>query len=224
MSSDAEVQFVLKTILDQKKDSPLSMAFQNAGVFDVGNITSLTDRAIDRLKYQDTAFSPPINEELGLGYQQLIRVFSAFIETKNDEGDPIHLDLQNKCTKAEFDEYRLVGFAKYVGVHQGPAPTSVLPKALAGCTFPAKVRDPVLEFKKGIKRDLASFTVMKENKQWDSVHRTLKSQTSYQDVADVIDPSYVLQTVEDIALFEEKQKYMYSVLDIHVFYLFIIHG
>ena len=74
-------------------------------------------------------------------------------------------------------------------MHQGPALTSVIPKTLAGGTFPAKVRDPVLEFKKGIKRDPASFNVMKENKQWDSIHRTLKSQTSYQDVAEVIDPS-----------------------------------
>jgi hypothetical protein len=79
--------------------------------------------------------------------------------------------------------------------------------------FPPKVRDLVLEFKKGIKREPASFTVLKDNKQWDSVHRTLKAQTCDQDVDDVLNPCYVPNTAEDIALFDEKQKYMYSVLE-----------
>jgi hypothetical protein len=70
--------------------------------------------------------------------------------------------------------------------------------------FSPKVRDLVLEFEKGIKRDPASFTVLKDNKQWDSVHRTLKAQTCYQDVDDVLNPCYVPNTAEDIALFDEK--------------------
>jgi hypothetical protein len=80
--------------------------------------------------------------------------------------------------------------------------------------FPPKVRDIFLKFKKGIKREPASFTVLKDNKQWDSVHRTLKAQTCYQDVDDVLNPCYVVpNAAEDIALFDKKQKYMYSVLE-----------
>jgi hypothetical protein len=83
--------------------------------------------------------------------------------------------------------------------------------------FPHRVvQDLVLEFKKGIKLDPASFAVLKDNKQWDSVHRTLKAQTAcYQDVDDVLDLSYVPSTAEDIVLFEEKQKYMYWVQASH---------
>jgi hypothetical protein len=54
---------------------------------------------------------------------------------------------------------------------------------------------------------------LKDNKQWDSVHRTLKAQSCYQNVDDVLDPKYVPNTAEGIALFDEKQKYMYSVLE-----------
>jgi hypothetical protein len=54
---------------------------------------------------------------------------------------------------------------------------------------------------------------MKDNKQWDNVHRTLKAQTCYQDVDDVLNPTYAPQTTQDIELFAEKQKYMYSVLE-----------
>jgi hypothetical protein len=65
--------------------------------------------------------------------------------------------------------------------------------------FPPRVRDLVLEFKKGIKLDLSSFAVLKGNKRWDSVHRTLKAQTAcYQDVDGVLDLSYVPSTAEDI--------------------------
>ena len=89
------------------------------------------------------------------------------------------------------------------------------PPSATGSSFAPKPRALVLEFKKGIKPDPASFTIMKDNKQWDSVHRTLKAQTNYQDVADVLDPNYVPKSTEDIALlFDEKQKNtMSSVLD-----------
>ena len=118
---------------------------------------------------------------------------------------------RTSTTKADFDEYRLSGFAVYAGMKHVPTLTMTPPSA-TGSSFAPKPRDLVLEFKKGIKRDPASFTIMKDNKQWDSVHRTLKAQTNYQDVADVLDPNYLPKLTEDIALFDEKQKYMYSVL------------
>jgi hypothetical protein len=98
---------------------------------------------------------------------------------------------------------------------QAPTPMAV---TLGGNTggntlLPSRVRDCVLEFKKGINRDPAYFTVLKDNKQWDSDHQTLKAQTCYQYVDDILDPNYVPTTAEDIALFDEKQKYMYSVLE-----------
>jgi hypothetical protein len=54
---------------------------------------------------------------------------------------------------------------------------------------------------------------MKENKQWDSVHHMLEAQACYQDVDNILDPCYRPTTAEDIALFAEKQKYMYSVFE-----------
>jgi hypothetical protein len=70
-----------------------------------GGITSLTDQAIDRLKHWDDSSGKPVNEELGHGYQQLIRFFNAFLLTKNDEGKRIHEDWQNLTMTAEFQEF-----------------------------------------------------------------------------------------------------------------------
>jgi hypothetical protein len=80
--------------------------------------------------------------------------------------------------------------------------------------FPLRVQDLVLEFKMGIKLDPASFAVLKDNNQWDdSIHRPSKAQTAwYQDVDDVLDLSYAPSTSEDNVVFQEKQKYMYSLV------------
>ena len=89
------------------------------------------------------------------------------------------------------------------------AATSIRQGASGSSTFPIKPGYLVFEFKKWIKHDPAAFTVLKNNKQRDSVRRRLNAQVSYQDVAEVLDPNYKPQTTkEDILLFEEKQKYM----------------
>jgi hypothetical protein len=92
MASDTDFQFIMGTVIGQKQDSPLFKALEKAGIPDVGGITSLTDRVIDRLKYRDDSSGTPVTEELGHGYQQLIRCFNKFVLMKNDEGNPIHGD------------------------------------------------------------------------------------------------------------------------------------
>jgi hypothetical protein len=134
---------------------------------------------------------------------------------KNDIGDPIYGDWQNLAKKDEFNEFRIIGFASYTVTQIVPPATLSSPGigTSGNTSFTTKVCDGVFEFKKGIRRDPASFTVMKESKQWDSVHRMLKAQACYQDVDDILHPCYRPTTTEDIALFAEKQKYMYSVFE-----------
>jgi hypothetical protein len=108
--------------------------------------------------------------------------------------------------------------AEDIVLTQALAPMMVTPggHTRGNTPFPPRVWDVVLEFKKGIKLDPASFAVLNDNKQWDYVHRTLKAQKAcYQDVDDALDLTYVPSTAEDIVLFEEKQKYMYSVQASH---------
>jgi hypothetical protein len=95
----------------KKQDSPLFKALEKAGISDVGGITSLTNQAIDRLKYQDDSSGTPIDKELGHGYQQLICCFNAFALMKNDEGKRIHGDWQNLTMTAKFQEFRIANFA-----------------------------------------------------------------------------------------------------------------
>ena len=100
---------------------------------------------------------------------------------------------------------------------QTPAPMTATAPGGHTCgntPFSPRVQDLVLEFKKGIKLVLEPFAELKDNKQWDSVHWTLKAhQTAcyHQDVDAFLHLSYVPNTAEDTVLFEEKQKYMYLV-------------
>jgi hypothetical protein len=51
MASETDFQFIMGTVLGQKQDSPIFKALEKAGITDIGGITSLTNQAIDRLKY-----------------------------------------------------------------------------------------------------------------------------------------------------------------------------
>ncbi|HEY9711418.1 MAG TPA: hypothetical protein V6D48_24640 [Oculatellaceae cyanobacterium] len=54
---------------------------------------------------------------------------------------------------------------------------------------------------------------MKDDASWDNWNQGTKAQANAQDVADVLDPLYKPSTPEEIALFLEKQKFMYAVFE-----------
>jgi hypothetical protein len=106
MASDTYFLFIVGTVLGQKQDSPLFNALKKAGITGVGGITSLTNQAIGRLKYQNDSSGTPIKEGLGHGYQQLLGYFNPFVLMKNDEGTQIHGDWQNLTMRtAGFQEF-----------------------------------------------------------------------------------------------------------------------
>jgi hypothetical protein len=169
------------TVLGQKQDSPLcNKALEKVGITGVGGITSLTDWVIGRLKYRDDSSGTPINKELGHGYQQLIHCFNAFVLMKNDEGNSIHGDWQTLTVIAKFQEFWIIGFASYT-VTQAPPPTMVTPGGPnhGNTPFPRRVRDLVLEFKKGIKRDPVIFCYIERQQAMGLCSWTLKAHTCY---------------------------------------------
>jgi hypothetical protein len=74
-------------------------------------------------------------------------------------------------------------------------------------------RDPNAEFKKGIRHDALSFLVYKDEKLWDTWQQSTLAQVRAQDVAEVLDATYVSTLPKDIALFAKKQEFMYAVFE-----------
>ena len=71
----------------------------------------------------------------------------------------------------------------------------------------------VSEFKKSIKRDLASYPTLKDQKHWNSWNRAMIAQARTHNVSEVFDRNYVplATNVEDVELFQQKQGFIYTV-------------
>jgi hypothetical protein len=214
MTTLSDYDFILYKVLGQKVDSPTSKALAKAGIDDVGGITTLSVGRIEKLKFMEGTGASATQQALPDGYQQLLLCFQAFVKTKISQGIEVYKNWQTLITKDDFDEFRLSVYDPNDLTRQIATPSST-PGASTGSNLPftPRARDPVAEWKKGVKRDSSSFTVLKDNKQWDSVYRTLKAQANCQDVQQVLDPNYKPQTVEERDLFNEKQKFMYSVFE-----------
>jgi hypothetical protein len=74
-------------------------------------------------------------------------------------------------------------------------------------------RDAVADFKRGIKRDLSQFPILKDDKQWDGWNHSHIAQARAKCVVDVMNSEYKPTTTEDKALFEVKQTYMFAVFE-----------
>jgi hypothetical protein len=68
-------------------------------------------------------------------------------------------------------------------------------------------------FKRGIKRDPSVYPVLKDELYNDSWHRSFANQARAQDVSDVLDAAYLPVTPVETELFQEKQKFLYAVLE-----------
>jgi hypothetical protein len=117
-------------------------------------------------------------------------------------------------TQDEFDQFRTNisynrRFRTLSNLATPVATTSTTPSSSTSHNAPF----PVDVFKRGIKRDPSVFPTLKDEDRNDSWHRTFANQARAQDVSDVLDENYKPVTPTDIALFEEKKKYLYAILE-----------
>jgi hypothetical protein len=153
MASDADFNHVMNEILCQAQDSALSKSLANEGIKDVGAIITLSDESIERLNFPDTSADAFTRIKLGEGDKHLIRYFSAFISWKINVGHPVHGDLQNLATRADFQEFRMSKRAEFLAIwyvvpmNQASGVTAVAPTISV-----PQVRDRVADFKRGIRR------------------------------------------------------------------------
>ena len=88
-------------------------------------------------------------------------------------------------------------------------PGGVLPSPIPNPS--GKQFNSAQEFRKGIKRDKGHYTVLKDEKEWDDWKRGVESTATTHGCENVLDPVYIPNSVDDVALFDEQQKFMYDV-------------
>ena len=133
-----------------------------------------------------------------------MNTFKAFVANKVSRGITFDHDIWLAITTNEFDNFR-TGTGNPV-----PGIVSLSPSTFV-CQPPSV--DLVRDFKREIKRDALQFQTFKDNAMWDNWNRCTIAQARAQDIAEVLDHTYIPSTQEDIDLFAEKQKFFYAVFE-----------
>ena len=162
------------------------------------------------------------------GHMILLCCLRGFYEWRNATGHSLRDPTAwTTVTREEFNDFRLGD--DWTRIRANPVPPN--PSSLHVTTTPggsvpspmatsgsstsgsSSTRSALSDFKRGIKRDPALFATFKDDSRWEAYHRTLLSQASAQGVENVLDKSYKPRTPDEADLFDEQQKYMYSVFE-----------
>jgi hypothetical protein len=199
----AALNYVITVVMEEDVDGPLVRSLANANIEYVSELYSLAAIDIVNLTYAASDGTPTA---LGAGKRGLLVAFCAFIRYRATQPSPIGDDWLS-ITSKEFDDFRISAY--FDGTIYGN--TSIVNQGPAASAPSARVRDPIEEFKRGIKRDVSRFPIFKDEKQWDAWNRTTVAQAHAQDLAEVFDPKYVPNTTEDKALFLKKQDFVFGI-------------
>ena len=213
-SSSAEAfAHVMDNVINRPSGTPVRSALSQSGIVSMVDLLSLSEADLHNLTYKtvdpDGTKAPTIHY-LSIADRNILKYLLYYHIHRRNEFNAI--DDWSKITKDEFDDFRInpdytlhPPVPKYSQKHLTSKPQSSTP-SLSSVDF----------FKRGIKRDPSLFPALKDerfNEQW---HRSMVTQARAQDVSEVLDPLYVPLTTDDLNLFNEKQKYMYAVLETKV--------
>lgn len=189
---------ILETVFDEDPDSNLHRSMKHNGIKSPIDLCAEDEDQLDLYEYPTDVQG--VTARLPRGNIGLLKYFKRFVAHKSAMGTPIDDSGWLAITKEEFDDFRISG--------NNPQTTAV-----SYVRPPTSKTDLVREFRRGIKRDATQFISFKDDASWDSWNRSTHAQARAQDVEQVLDPSYVPSTADEIDLFEEKQKYMYAVFE-----------
>ena len=194
-------------IMDNVLGRPMvRTALEAEGIQDIYALLTVEEALIDALVYSDSEGTTTI--PLSRGDKNLVKVFLRYCTYCSVIGDPINDWLL--VTEEGFNEFRLSPNAITAGIAFTPVYSNV---PGSGPSPPASKTSPADSFRRGIKRDLTLFPELKDERLNDAWHRSFMTQARAQGVDDALDESFVPSTVEEKELFQEKQKYLYAVLE-----------
>lgn len=219
-----EYENVLKDVLND--DGTLQESLGHFGVLNLYAFLSLTPGEIDLLtKPPPTERSPsgvttrssvaaqttpsaPIRVPLSLAERSLLKAFKGYVwwyQLEHDGGLPTFMLIE----RSEFDAFR-------ISTHWNPDilfSRSLPVSSPTSSTNRLATRSPAEDFRRGVKRDPSHYLPLREDKQWDSWRRSTISTARAHGCEDVFNPNYKPRTSDDMALFVEKQKFVYSVFE-----------
>jgi hypothetical protein len=212
-------EHVMNVVLERGNDSHLKSALLRDGINDIYGLLNIRDNVIDSLQYCDPNDSDTL-KPVTQGDKGLVRCFLDYVLYRNESGDPIGNGWL-AITPEGFDAFRVdpnyiaTTTARRIPV-QSRTRTTEATTTSPPVSVAAKVYSPAELFRRGIKRDPSLFPTLKDERFNDTWHRSFANQARAQDLSEVLDATYKPSAPEDVELFQEKQKYMYAVLEAKV--------
>jgi len=210
--SDLDTFEHLMVVVFKRDDTTLLYrGLTEGGYIDVPSILTMDDHDIDALRDNKKKMLP--------SDMNLIKLFIQFVRYRQLLNTPIESnDDVMEVTRAEFDRFRINGVVQYhelvakaaaANAPPQPAPTIAAPAITGGVAS----NKPIDLFRRGIMQDQSAFPELKNEEDNDAWHQSFETQAHAQDVAKVLDPTFIPATPDEIELFDAQKTYVYAVLE-----------
>ena len=194
---------VVNTVFDMADTEPLPRALAEARYTEIGNLISMTLEDLDALEYNTGTADSPVHTKVQRPAKSFIRMLQAYTRHRDAKANPIGDDWTSLWRVPEFP---CVASCDSSYSNNGP------PTAEYDIRIFRRLSTQSFQ-ERHIKQESGAFSPLKEMKQWDQYKQSTTAQARAQDVADILDPTYVPTTQEAKDLFAAKQQFMYAMFE-----------
>ena len=180
-------------MLDNQGNGAIRKALIAAGVRSVNDFELLMNEDIDLLEYEQDDGS---TQQLSIIQKRMLKNMLAYADEN---------ELKTK------DDWLVIDRKTFLKYGQRARQAQAQPQALTGSA--QTVSSSADEFKKGMKRSFADYKPLSDDTKWQTWNRHLHSVAMTHGTEKVLDPEYKPVSNEDIELFAEQKKFMYTVFD-----------
>jgi hypothetical protein len=207
MTRGQQAEKIIREVFQLGPGTNLEQCLSENNLMYIKKWLARTDAQLEALQFTDPNDA---NKKLSLklGDYHEFRVFCILVHHRRANGKPANY-LGIDITANEFDDFDGSNECIKLMIAAQPMPTFTQPPPSNMTTTQAEL----VTFRKGIKRDASLFPVIKQDTEWDSWNRSIVSIARTQNIDQVLDSDYRPVLVDEVSLFEEKQKYMYAVFE-----------
>ena len=197
------MQHILEVVFALPVDSPLHRAMEANMYTNPEDLLMEDNDTLDNLTFKGDDKKLAKIPKGGAG---LLKALKQYVAHQLNQGIAFGPNDWISITKEQFDKFRISNANNIMPFVATSAQPQSIPKVPLS-------HDLVRDFKRGIKRNSTQFPCLKDDAMWDNWNRGTIAQARAQDIAQVLDPTYVPSTHEERELFLEQQKFMYAVFE-----------
>ena len=204
---------IFQEVFELEDDDPLILAIAEKGTPSISYVIEFSGQEIDALTVTEddgTVKSIPSH------CKSLIRILQSWNMYLIDQLGVRRIDWLDSANinADEFGDFRSAVYDPNAPIRKSMnshlAPTSN-PVPSSGSGYSSSKSSPAAEFRRGVKRDKAHYSTMKDEKQWDEWKRSTISMIYAHGCENIISPAYIPLSPDDINLLREQNKFMYDV-------------